>query len=338
MLRKISIIFLVLFVFQSSHAFTLRDKYPKRYVVQEGDTLWGIADKFLLEPWEWQQLWKTNPELKDPTKLYPGMVIEIKRVDNKPILALTRGSTVKLSPKIRTMKIPYPIPPIHLHAVDHFLLPSTVLNKEQLSTMPHVIDFHNENIVGGPRLTMYTSKLEQGRTGDKYTIFRQTELYRDGESREVLGYAAEYIGEATLLHTGAPATFRIDKSKLEVKIGDKLQLAKPDNFPPMFLPRPPEKKMEGRILSNHGELLVSGKHQIVVINKGKRDGVKQGYVFAVYEPPRTKIDPIDTREKYTIPEERIGEILVFNVFDKVSFALVMQSVEEIRVQDKIFNP
>lgn len=338
MLRKIGIIVLSLLCFQMGHAFKLKAKYPKRYVVQEGDTLWGIADKFLLEPWEWEQLWKTNPQLKDPTKIYPGMVIEIKRVDGKPILALSRGPTVKLAPKVRSMTIPHPIPPVHLEMVHHFLLPSTVLTKKQLGSLPHIIDFHNENIAGGPPYTMYTSELKQGRSGDKYTVFRPTEPYYDIDEHETLGYAAEYIGEATLLHTGAPASFKIDKSKTEVRIGDKLMLVDPYDFPPLFIPKAPPKKMEGRIISNHGELLVSGKHQIVVINRGKREGVKRGFVFAVYEPKRLKEDPVDPRRVYEIPEERIGEILVFNVFEKVSLALVMKSTEEIRKNDKIFNP
>lgn len=323
---------------QGAFALKMRPNYPHRYTVQKGDTMWSIADKFLLEPWEWEQLVEANPDLKGSTKLYPGMVLTIKRMDDKPVLALARGATVKLSPEVHSLAIPNPIPPVPLDVIRPFLLPSLVVGKHAIKHIPYIIDFIDERLVGGERYKFYTSTYKEGKTGDKFNLYRPSDTYEDPETHEVLGYAAEYLGDATLLHPGAPASFYLDHSIREIKIGDKVIKSDPNDFPLNFYPSKPKQPIEGRIVSLHGEFLHIGRQQIAVINKGKRDNIKLGNVFAIYEPNRKKEDPIDPRTVYKIPKERIGELMVFRIFEKVSFGLVMRSTESIEKYDYVVNP
>ena len=82
----------------------LREGYPDRYVVQEGDTLWDLANKFLNDPWRWPLIWQANENIENPHLIFPG--------DLLVVTSDHRIKAVRLEPAVHVQPLDRAIPTI----------------------------------------------------------------------------------------------------------------------------------------------------------------------------------------------------------------------------------
>ena len=136
-----------------------------------------------------------------------------------------------------------------------------------------------------------------------------------------------------------PATIDIVKAKEEMRVGDRLLPDPPREFP-NYVPRAPGKPFNGQIVSVYGSAVrYAAQNQVVSINRGKLQGIEPGYVFALVRDSSTQIDKTDdSRPQIRLPGEPNGLMMVFKVFDKVSYALVLDIVDGVKVGDRFTNP
>ena len=136
-----------------------------------------------------------------------------------------------------------------------------------------------------------------------------------------------------------PATIDIVKAKEEMRVGDRLLPDPPREFP-NYIPRAPGKPFNGQIVSVYGSAVrYAAQNQVVSINRGKLQGVEPGHVLALVRDSSTQIDKTDdSRPQIRLPGEPNGLMMVFKVFDKVSYALVLDIVDGVKIGDRFTNP
>ncbi len=325
----------------------LRPDHPDTYVVVKGDTLWDISGKFLAKPWLWPELWRANPQIENPHLIYPGDTIRLVYIDGQPALVLERGDAgrtyqaspstdEKLSPRIRATPLENPIPAINLRAIEGFLVQNRVVKPEELEAAPYVIQGESERLVvgGGDRVYVRGALLDN----ESYSFVRKGPMYRDPDSNELLGQEATYIGLGRSVAREADiATMVVSSSREEIQIGDRVMPTEERAVESTFFPSAPSGTVDGEIIAVTSGVTQVGQFDVVVIDRGERDGLITGNVLAIYKRGALAHDRI-ANETIRLPSERAGLMMVFRVFEKLSYALVLATERPLAVFDEVKNP
>ncbi|MEN8179836.1 MAG: LysM peptidoglycan-binding domain-containing protein [Pseudomonadota bacterium] len=317
----------------------LNPAHPQSHIVVKGDTLWDISAMFLRDPWLWPEVWFVNPQIENPHLIYPGDEIILTYQDGRPLLTLQRGSRFKkLSPSIRAQPLDTAIPTIPVDAIAQFLTEPYVLEEGELELAPYVVHFLDDHIVGGAGISFYARSIEQQQPS-RYTLVRPGKPYKDPDTAEILGYEAQYIGDAELQRTGDPAKLLIASSEMEAVIGDRLIRTAEDEPMVNFQPRIPKGDIEGRIISVLNGVSQIGQYNVVVLNKGAQDGLEPGHVLEILQGGHEIRDVVAGRgATVTLPLEEAGHLMVFRTFERVSFALIMHATKSLHVLDWVRPP
>jgi hypothetical protein len=229
-----------------------------------------------------------------------------------------------------------------------FMSKPSVLAKEQIKTAPYVLASRDMHVVAAEGDTLYA----RGFTGpvdlgSHYNVVHVGEALRDPDDNTILGYDGVFTGAGHITRGGDPATLLMTESAYETEPGDKL-FAGGVEVPLDFIPSPPKDKINGRIIAVSHGVTVIGQYEVVVINRGARDGLTPGNVLAVYLAGEKIADTANrgflgsmTRivsTKVRLPDERSGTFMVFKTFDNLSYGLIMEATDLIRVGDRVENP
>jgi len=324
---------------------------PKSYVVQRGDTLWGLAHMFLKDPWLWPEIWYLNPEVANPHRIYPGDTLRLAQgasgANGAPQLVVTHGagSATRLEPLLRSTELEAPIATIPYSAIAAFLSRPGVISKEQVNAAPYVLSLRDKHLIAGAGNDVYVSKL-RATEGERYSVMHVGERLKDPDGGGTLGYLANYAGAAQVTRAGEPARARINESAREILMGDVLLPEVSGNFAD-FVPHAPTVAIDGHILAVVNGVLLAGQYQVVAINRGSVHGLEPGHVLRVNESPKSVRDGCARIQgeatclhfgSVQLPAEAAGTLLVFRVYERVSYALVASETNPLSIGDRVVTP
>jgi hypothetical protein len=332
---------------------------PDQYVVKRGDTLWDISKVFLRDPWYWPEIWYVNPQIENPHLIYPGDVLKLVYIDGQPRLTVANrggesvegGGAKRLSPQVRREPLSQAITAIPYDVVASFMGRPTLLDKDQVKSAPYVVALRDDHLIGAVGNEIYARGIGNAETETRYSVVHVEDKLVDPDDGDLLGYSALYVGSGPVATQGDPAKLLLTDSYREALQGDKL-------FPEAvevnvdFVPHAPTSDVDASVLAVRDHTIM-GQYQVVALNRGTAAGLEPGHILAVWQ---TGGEVRDTYAKgglsarrsarsgsflgnrVQLPDERVGLVMVFKSFDRLSYALVMETTHEIRQGDRARNP
>ena len=265
---------------------------------------------------------------------------------------------LRLSPRVRVQLIPQAtLPTLEPHRIEPFLVEPLIVDETAFEQAPRIVAAPEGRVL----ITRGDRAYARGPAGSAVDaepgpgavlrIFREARPLTDPATGAVLGHEAQYIGRALLLRPQGrqaaadglpvPAILDIVSAREEIRAGDRLLPEPPRDFP-SYVPRAPQAPLEGgRVASMYGHAVgMAGQNQVVVINKGSGDGLANGHVLALVKsgaplPDRTAPG---LPERIQLPDERNGLLMVFRTFDRLSYALILEIADGVRVGDRVVLP
>ena len=366
---RISVAVALLTVATFAAAQGVRGDHPDTYVVVRGDTLWGIAGKFLQRPWLWPEIWQANPQIQNPHLIYPGDVVS---------LAYLNRVAVDPGPREEA-----PINAIPLSDIEAFLKNRSIV--DSFHHLPHVAGLEDARMLGSPERRVYVANLAHAQAGERYAVVRPSaEFYRTPRTRGLdfrgarvqgdtnlwtdvvprgrddafLGYEVVQMGVGTVVHGPTEisdmSVLELDLEGVDVRAGDRVVPVNPQPYDLQFFPHPPSADvlaLGAQVIAVADALTSGGPRDVIAISAGSADGIDNGTVFSIwrngthavdriYHPNTSRINesPNAGTRRHRMPDEYAAHAMVFRTFDNVSYALIMEGTKPARVGYALRHP
>ncbi len=328
------------------------------HIVVKGDTLWALSERYLSTPFMWPKLWQWNDHITNPHFIYPGdrinVVPPLVKVKRPVLVPVVEEPVVEVEPVVERPPGKKPFKPRRYKITE--LKSTGLVTGEDLKKAGKIIDAFDEKVLLSTGDVIYVGITGEAKKGDIYTVFRTThEVFHPvkkekrmmGVEREIsVGFMIEVLGRIKIQSFSKNlATAKIIESFDAMERDDLVKPA--DKIPEEVTTIPLEIALEGYIVAAKDDQQIFGQDDVVYIDLGEKKGVQVGNTFIIYKQGETFVDEVKegsdpTTEKdaagevaYELPSTTIGKLLVIDVREETSTAIILKSAENMASGERI---
>jgi hypothetical protein len=324
-------------VFPCFKAVFAQNEEPTIYVIKQGDTLWGLSDRFLKDPYYWPNLWARNPEqITNPHMIFPGQKLKIYP-DRIEVVAAAPEALA--SPPATAKEAEKAVPAVVEVAKEKtFTLTGSEGYLLERGFRPAgVIVATHENrqmISAGDYAYTDIGTASGAKVGQRFNIFSNKGPVSDPATNEILGSRIVPVGTLSLSEMEENTSKAlVTNSFMEVKDGDYL-MPYHDRKREISL-RAADRDLSGCIVDSQSGVLTIGAGEVVFLDLGREQGLMVGNMLYIVRAVSPDQGLFDFRAIGKLPDEVIGAVVVVGAGKNVATALVVKSNLEIRRGDRV---
>ncbi len=313
---------------------------PRIYTIKKGDTLWGISQRFIKDPYYWPSLWSHNPYVKNPHFIYPGQKVAI--YDGKLVFLPAEGEIpadvepgVETSPDALPLPLPEPQEEITVKVTGSA---ADFISSEDLAAAGTLVDTTDARLlmVENDRIFVKIENSPDMQPGDIYTLVDVGKTIKHPVTGKALGYHTSILGEARISEVTPPvATADIVSSEKEIMRGARLIPSPPQQMEVVL--KKAAHPMAGYVIAGQNEKLALSQYDMIFIDLGANDGLAEGNMLYITRP-RTASESALKHHDLPLPDALLGAAVVLNVKSRTASALVLKSTEPIHTGDRVVTP
>ncbi len=307
---------------------------PTEYLVKKGDTLWDISGVFLRSPWKWPALWENNQQISNPDLIYPNDIIYLRYTNGKPYLSTSLSEQQRLSPRIRKTDRFTPIMSIPRVALKSFVEERRIVDTARINKMPYILSAVGlRELISEGDEVFIRGALDPD--FNQYDIYRQGKTYGLDNGLATSNTEIIRVGSANVVERQDEIS-RVDIIKAEglIRKSDFLVRSQALSLKPLYYLAAAPAGITGKVIAAVNDAYQIARYDGVVIDLGASSTVYAGHVFNVMGARDSVKDP-RTNEMVKIGNQKIGELMVVNVFENLSYAIILSATHTISIGDII---
>lgn len=332
-----------------------RSEHVMSYQVKKGDTLWNVASRFLKSPWRWKEVWYNNPHIKNPHLIYPGDVLSVVQINGKKRVTISASNNnyhgqnigrktpdgrpiIKYSPHVRVEEKGEPIVFFSRSIINPFLLKNELLKVEDIATLPFVFGDAGEYMTLTMQREIYAVDTNQIEIGKRYGVYRVGKRVRDPVNQREYGYQMDYVAEVVAMEREKENNLirlRPVQVANPIREEDILLPIEEEPYETNYFPRIPDENCSGYMITSFTPTMVTKEYDTVVTSFGRDNNAQVGDVWKIVR--QGDVRKIRGQE-VKIPDKDVGFLMIYRVFDDVSYGFVLDSTETIYPTDRLVRP